>query len=190
MNDTLSPGFAAPVADSQQCFRAIMDAMARPGRIARIGGVTPPSPLNIAAAATVLSLAGNETPLWLDPALNACRSWIAFHAGSVFCPLAQAVFALTAELPDLEALNAGTHEEPETSATVIVQVASLSAGKSWRLSGPGLREPVTLTVDGLPDDFAARWQRNRGQFPRGIDLVLCAGDALTALPRTVLVEDI
>ena len=78
---------------------------------------------------------------------------------------------------------------PETSATVILQVASLTAGRRFVLEGPGLREPTDLRVDGLPADFAAIWQRNHALFPRGIDLILCAGDRLTALPRSVTVKE-
>jgi alpha-D-ribose 1-methylphosphonate 5-triphosphate synthase subunit PhnH len=47
-----------------------------------------------------------------------------------------------------------------------------------------------LTVDGLPRDFVSIWRRNHALFPCGIDLVLCAGDRLTALPRTVTVEEL
>jgi alpha-D-ribose 1-methylphosphonate 5-triphosphate synthase subunit PhnH len=92
-------------------------------------------------------------------------------------------------LPDLDRLPAGTHESPETSATVICQVRSFDHGSTFRLSGPGLREPASLTVDGLPRDFVSIWRRNHALFPRGIDLILCMGDRLTALPRTVSIEE-
>jgi alpha-D-ribose 1-methylphosphonate 5-triphosphate synthase subunit PhnH len=51
-----------------------------------------------------------------------------------------------------------------------------------------LREDALLAVTGLPPDFAAIWQRNRSGFPLGVDLMLCAGTTLAALPRTVTVE--
>jgi alpha-D-ribose 1-methylphosphonate 5-triphosphate synthase subunit PhnH len=34
------------------------------------------------------------------------------------------------------------------------------------------------------------WRRNHALFPRGVDLILCAGDKLTALPRTVAIEEV
>jgi alpha-D-ribose 1-methylphosphonate 5-triphosphate synthase subunit PhnH len=190
MSETIFPGFADPVTDAQRCFRAVLDAMARPGHMATVSGVAPPAPFRAAFAAAVLTLVDHETPVWLDPSAQACADWIGFHTGAAFRPILEAEFALALALPDLATLNAGTHEAPETSATVILQVASLSAGRIYRLAGPGLREPAVLRVDGLPEDFVAQWRRNHTLFPRGIDLVLCAGDALTALPRTVQIEEV
>lgn len=190
MNAGLEAGFADPVPDAQRCFRAVLDAMAHPGRIARATGVTAPSPLGTAAAAVVLTLVDHETPLWLDPDAGTARKWIEFHCGAqVVAEPGACGFALALSLPDLGRLPAGSHESPETSATVICQVESFATGKAFRLSGPGLREPALLTVKGLPRDFVSIWLSNHALFPRGIDLVLCAGDRLTALPRTVSIEE-
>jgi alpha-D-ribose 1-methylphosphonate 5-triphosphate synthase subunit PhnH len=97
---------------------------------------------------------------------------------------------LALSLPDLTRLAAGSHESPETSATLICQVSSFESGAAYRLSGPGLREPSMMTVKGLPPGFVSIWRRNHALFPRGIDLILCAGDRLTALPRTVSIEEV
>jgi alpha-D-ribose 1-methylphosphonate 5-triphosphate synthase subunit PhnH len=164
----------------------VLDAMARPGHVHEVSGVTAPRPLCSAAGAILLTLVDHETRLWLDPAAHATRPWLAFHTGAPVVPaIDQAMFAMALSLPDLPALPPGTDEVPESSATVILQVQSLSSGVRFVLSGPGLREPAELAVDGLPGDFAAIWARNHALFPRGIDLVLCAGDHLAALPRSV-----
>jgi alpha-D-ribose 1-methylphosphonate 5-triphosphate synthase subunit PhnH len=169
----------------------VLDAMSRPGKIATVTGLTAPAPLHVAAGAVLLTLADHETPLWLDPDTERARRWIEFHCGApIVSDPSVCGFALALSLPDLGELPAGTHESPETSATVICQVRAFSSGRSFRLSGPGLREPSTLTVDGLPRDFVSIWHRNHALFPRGIDLILCAGDQLTALPRTVAIEEI
>jgi alpha-D-ribose 1-methylphosphonate 5-triphosphate synthase subunit PhnH len=185
MNADLTPGFADPVAGAQSCFRAVLDAMARPGRVMSVAGVSAPTPLCDAAAAVLLTLVDHETPLWLDPDAEAARSWIAFHTGAP--PSNDPVFVLALSLPDLAALPAGTDEMPETSATVILQVTGLGSGRRLMLEGPGLRSPTELRVDGLPEDFVSIWQRNHALFPRGVDLILCAGRDLAALPRSVSV---
>jgi len=191
MNTGLEAGFADPVHDAQGCFRAVLDAMSHPGRIARAAGVTSPPPLGAAVGAVLLTLVDHETPLWLDADAEAARAWIAFHCGApIVADQAVCGFAVALSLPDLDRLPAGTHESPETSATVICQVDAFDSGRTFRLSGPGLREPAKLAVKGLPRDFASIWRRNHMLFPRGIDLILCAGDQLTALPRTVSIEEV
>jgi alpha-D-ribose 1-methylphosphonate 5-triphosphate synthase subunit PhnH len=188
--DVALPGFADPVGQAQSCFRAVLDAMARPGTLVSAGdGVQPPAPLDPATGAVLLTLVDHDTPLWLDPVAATSRDWIAFHCGAGFTEApAHAAFALAVALPDLARLSAGTHEQPETAATLILQVGSLIDGTRYRLRGPGLRESAVLTVRGLPDDFVEIWQRNRAGFPLGVDIVLCAGATLAALPRSVTVE--
>lgn len=185
-------GFADPVADAQHCFRAVLDAMARPGALRRAGqGLVAPAPLDPATAAVLLTLVDNETPLWLDTQwLQPVRDWIAFHCGAACIDdPGGAAFAACRRLPDFARLPAGSHESPESAATVILQVTSLDSGMRYALRGSGLAGVGVLTVDGLPSDFAVIWQANHARFPRGVDLVLCAGTQLTALPRSVTVSE-
>jgi alpha-D-ribose 1-methylphosphonate 5-triphosphate synthase subunit PhnH len=188
--DVTLPGFADPVGQAQAAFRAVLDAMARPGTLQSAGeGLTPPAPLDLATAAVLLTLVDHDTPFWLDPVTERARDWLAFHCGAGFTDApADAAFALALALPDLALLSPGTHEQPETAATLIVQVGSLTLGTRYRLRGPGLRTTNTLTVSGLPTDFVEIWQRNRAGFPLGVDVVLCAGTTIAALPRSVTVE--
>jgi alpha-D-ribose 1-methylphosphonate 5-triphosphate synthase subunit PhnH len=187
----LTPGFADPVLGAQGCFRALLEAMARPGRPQRVAGpATPPLPLGPAAAAALLTLADADTPVWTD-AGAAAEAWLRFHAG---CPLvadpAAAAFLLATGMPPaLAALAQGSEEEPHRSATLVLQVAVLQEGIGWRLTGPGIDREHRLRVHGLPADFATQWAANRAGFPRGVDVVLCAGDWLAALPRTTRIEE-
>ena len=184
------PGFADPAGQAQATFRAVLDAMARPGQLRQAGeGLSVPAPLDRATAAVLLTLVDNETPLWLDPAAAPARDWLAFHCGAAITEApGKAAFALALSLPDLSSLPAGSHEAPEISATLILQVAALGSGVSYRLSGPGLRAPSLLAVSGLPAGFALLWQQNHALFPGGVDIVLCAGTTLAALPRSVAIE--
>jgi alpha-D-ribose 1-methylphosphonate 5-triphosphate synthase subunit PhnH len=93
-------------------------------------------------------------------------------------------------MPELSTLPAGTHETPESAATLVLQVNAFGRGRKYRLAGPGLREPMLLSVDGLPAGFTSAWQENHALFPRGVDIVLCAGSSLAALPRSVTLREI
>ncbi len=134
------PGFADPVLESQACFRAVLDALARPGTLHEAGvGLVPPAPLVPAAAAVLLTLVDGETQLWMAPEFVPARDWVNFHCGTVPVAAADtAAFVLAAGLPDLAALEAGSDEQPDASATVILQVAAFGRGRRLCLTGPGL----------------------------------------------------
>jgi len=186
---TLHPGFADPVLDSQACFRAVLDAMSRPGQIAALAFPDPPPPLDPATAAVLLTLVDAETPVWLDGAASAAREWVAFHCGATPAPPMQAMFGVALHPVPLAGFQAGTDDAPELGATLVLQVAALGRGRKLRLSGPGIATVATLLVDGLAEGFVAEWATNHALFPRGIDLILCAGTQVAALPRSVQVME-
>ena len=182
----LHSGFADPVRDSQAVFRAVLDAMARPGHVHAVAApAEPPPPLDRATAAVLLTLIDAETPLWMDGRADAAREWTAFHCGATPAEPGHASFAVALQMPLLSTFSPGSDEEPESSATLILQVHAIGEGATLTLSGPGLATPGTLAVRGLPDDFIGQWEANRRKFPRGVDLILCAGERLAALPRTI-----
>jgi alpha-D-ribose 1-methylphosphonate 5-triphosphate synthase subunit PhnH len=187
---SLTPGFADPVLDGQAAFRAVLDAMSRPGRIRRAGSaLRPPAPLSQAAAAVLLTLADADTGFAHDAGSDA-ESWLRFHCGMKLVPQADATFVLAAgTAPPLTALAQGSEEEPQGGATLVIQVAGLVEGEGWRLTGPGIEAEHRLRVDGAPAGFVAAWAANRAGFPCGVDVVLCAGDRLAALPRSVMIAE-
>ena len=188
-------GFADPVLDSQRVFRAVLDAIAHPGRVLTLPGPdTPPAPLGGASAGVCLTLLDFETPLWLDAvaATAGAQEYLRFHCGVPLVETpAQARFALIADpasMPGLQAFDAGTDERPDQSATLVVQVGALLVGTGRRLSGPGIDGEARLGVEGRPPGFWDAVRANAARFPRGVDLILCAGDQIAALPRTTRVE--
>jgi alpha-D-ribose 1-methylphosphonate 5-triphosphate synthase subunit PhnH len=193
----LEGGFAEPVLEAQATFRAVMDAMARPAGIVRIGpNATPPAPLTPLAGAIACTLMDADTPVWLDPLLSgseAVRAWLGFHTGTRFASAPdEATFALfgdPAGMPPLDQFAQGTQEYPDRSTTLILQLESLESGPPLTFRGPGIKREATIAPRGLPADFAAQWAENTRRFPRGVDLILTAGDALACLPRSArLVE--
>lgn len=189
-------GFAEPVLDAQAAFRAVMDAMARPGTASTLAGkATPPAPLSATAATVALTLCDHDTPVWLDPALKgsaAVTAWLGFHTGAPLASTpAEAHFALVADTATLIALEnfaQGGQDYPDRSATLILQVDSLDGGAPLRLEGPGIETAATLAPTPMPRHFVEQWRQNSGRFPRGVDLVLAAPGKLACLPRTTRIS--
>ena len=192
----LAPGFADPPLEAQGVFRLVLDAMARPGRIATLAEdlPTPPAPLDDAAFALALTLVDFETPLWLDAKLAApdVIENLRFHCS---CPIveqpAAATFALFGDatrMPALSTFSLGNPNYPDRAATLIVQVDGLAEGEGWTLTGPGIREEARLRVLGLPGDFAEQVHANLLGFPNGVDLIFSHGRRLACLPRTTMLE--
>jgi alpha-D-ribose 1-methylphosphonate 5-triphosphate synthase subunit PhnH len=190
----LTPGFADPVLESRATFRAILDAMAHPGRVVTLDCILdPPSRLAIASSATCLTLLDFETPLWTDlPTGASAISWLQFHCGiSIVNDPSEAHFALvtdTSAMPSLTRFNMGTDEYPESSATLIVQVDHLGPENGKRLTGPGIEKFSSIQVSGLPSRF---WEERKIQsavYPLGLDVIFTNECKIAALPRTTIVE--
>jgi alpha-D-ribose 1-methylphosphonate 5-triphosphate synthase subunit PhnH len=192
----VAPAFADPVLDAQVTFRAVLRAISYPGRIVPVClGSVPPAPLVPAAAAIALTLFDLDTPVWLDAACARpdVHSFLTFHCG---CPITAdprlarfAVIAAPERGVDWGAFDAGTDEAPEISATLIVQTGGLEGESGRRLAGPGIETESRLEVRGLPESFWAWRQRQEAAFPRGVDVVFVAPQAVAALPRTTRVGD-
>ncbi len=186
--------FSDPVLSSQAVFRAALAALSRPGRIQSVPhdaqqppGATP------AAAALLLALLDPDCTVWLAPRLagGAVSAWLRFHTGCrIVSQPAAARFAWSDadQLPLLQQFALGSEFEPEISTTCVVQVKALDERCGWRLSGPGIPGRQRLAVAGLGAGFLAQWQANHNLFPRGIDVLLCAGQFLAALARTTAIE--
>jgi len=193
----LTAAFADPVLSAQATFRAILNAMARPGSLQPVGvALSPPPPLKKGSAAVALTLCDQDTPVWLDAELRASVSvceWLSFHCG---CPLvgdpATAAFAFAdrpAKAPAFETFNIGTADYPDRSTIIVLQVDTLWSGRGLVLSGPGIRDRSTLSAAPLPSDIGDRLARNRSLFPQGVDLILATHDAIAALPRSLRVVE-
>lgn len=206
--DTCSPaalaqmgrGFTNPVHDAQQVFRAVLDAMSRPGSLHRLSSnlLEPlqPGALPRGLAAVLLTLLDAETTLALHDAFGTSAPYLRFHTGARLRPLdGEAMFAVQpAPLADAslwQVLGDGTDEAPHLGATLVVEVPALQAvdpappnTTRVALRGPGIRDRRTLLVGGLHTDFWRARIAREADFPRGIDLLLTCGDTLAAIPRT------
>jgi alpha-D-ribose 1-methylphosphonate 5-triphosphate synthase subunit PhnH len=193
----LARAFADPVIGSQRIFRAVMDAMARPGTVVPlVHDLEPPPPLSPGAAALALTLCDYETPVWLDRPLAEATdvaAWLRFHTGAPLADDPQAAsFALVADAADLPAFDAfalGSMEYPDRATTLILPVENFTAGRPLALSGPGIAGIREFVAAPLPADIVTRLAANRALFPRGIDLLLVTANAVAALPRSTRVAE-
>lgn len=189
----VKPAFSNPVFAAQSTFRAVLDALSRPGEVRHLlSTVEVPLPLTPAMAAIALTLLDHDTPVWLDAALAAApdvSAWIRFHTAAPITALPeQSAFAFVREqmrLPRIESFNLGTAEYPDRSTTVVVHIDSWNSGPVLHLAGPGIKRERRFAPGPLPSDMAERLRANRAFFPRGVDLLLVAEDSLAALPRSI-----
>lgn len=187
----LARGFSDPVHEAQAAFRAVMDALARPGRVRRLPtGLAPPAPLTPELAAVALTLTDADTPVWLDAPLAAnpaVAAFLRFHTGApIVARPAEASFALISDpaaCPGFADFAQGTPDYPDTSATLVLALARLSEG-GLGFEGPGIPGRIRLDAVPLPEDWTARLVANHAGFPRGLDLVLTAPGLVAGLPRS------
>jgi alpha-D-ribose 1-methylphosphonate 5-triphosphate synthase subunit PhnH len=182
------PGFQDPIHDSQQTFRALLDALARPGLPQSIPQVAAPSGLVSGCAAAALTLLDLETTVWLQPGLSkAVHGWLLFHTGCKFTDHPHtADFALIWDvkaLPNLDSFHWGHPEYPEASTSLLLQLPNLSGGDSITLRGPGILREVDVGIP-VADDFWVQWQAMTACYPIGLDSWCFSGNQVLGLPRT------
>jgi alpha-D-ribose 1-methylphosphonate 5-triphosphate synthase subunit PhnH len=188
----LPAGFADKVLSAQSTFRSVMEAMARPGSVQRVtASIGTPPPIMRGLAASALTLFDHDTPIWLDEKMSETMDvarWLKFHSGApIVADTSISAFALVGDagaLPDLDRFALGSNEYPDRSTTLILQVASLTQGPAYELRGPGIDGSAVLNATFEPKDLFDRLSINATLFPRGIDVVLVADDAIVAIPRT------
>jgi alpha-D-ribose 1-methylphosphonate 5-triphosphate synthase subunit PhnH len=132
-----------------------------------------------------------DTPLWIDPSgsSEAILAYLRFHCGS---PMAadpgEAAYAILGDghaTPELSRFCQGDPSYPDQSATVIIQVESLSNLQGTRLKGPGIESEIRLHATGINRAFWTELKQNNEQFPLGVDVLLVSPAAICGLPRTV-----
>jgi alpha-D-ribose 1-methylphosphonate 5-triphosphate synthase subunit PhnH len=141
----------------------------------------------------VLLTLATTTPVWLsgraveryrqpEPAFSYRRAAGGTAAAGGLCRGRR-----TNQREQLNALSEGTAVAPETSATLILQVSSLSGGRMLRLTGAGIADE-RMVAPQLPDCIIHELTERPHPFPLGIDLILTCGERLLAIPRTTHVE--
>lgn len=194
---TLGRGFDEPAHAAQQVFRALLEAMSRPGRIQTLPAdvlddIEPPG-LGRGLTALLLTLLDAETSAWLGAPLasRAAADYLRFHTGVRMHDTPDtAAFAVVGALsaqPDLwSRLMRGSDAAPQEGATLIVELPALHDGTAAPLAlrGPGIADVHRLSAGGLDPRFWTARESLQNEYPRGVELILVCGDRIAALPRT------
>ena len=191
----LLPGFESPALQSQQAYRILLDAWARPGRVVTFSGLkNAPEGWNTAASMIALTLCDFDTPVWLSGTHAVSTDWLKFHCG---CRLvddeslkdAAFVFAEAETLNDLKAFNRGTALSPEHGATLVISVEDQSSVRnSMKLTGPGIETQQIVEGFSLPERIYEERAGMRRLYPAGLDFILTKADQAVCIPRTVSIE--
>jgi alpha-D-ribose 1-methylphosphonate 5-triphosphate synthase subunit PhnH len=86
----------------------------------------------------------------------------------------------------LAPLRIGTLAYPDESTTLFAPTR-FGVGQGLRLTGPGIKDSVTIALDGVDPSF---WQMRAQaiRYPLGFDVYLVDGDRVIGLPRSTKIE--
>ena len=184
-----APTMSVPAQEEQATFRALLDAMARPGTIQSL----PPRRVEDGewggALLVLQALLDHEVTFHVLSEQSLPHEQLLRRTGARSAALEQADFVLTrggGAVAAIEEAREGGFEEPERSATVIVLADSLNGdGVALTLSGPGIESTSMLAVEGLPAAAFEALRRRTVTFPEGVDVILVdTAGQVVAVPRS------
>lgn len=183
----LHPGYSDPVDQAQLCFRAVLQALARPGSVHALSALPPSVALSDALRHLLLTLTDNTTAVWWQNPNEAAQAWLRFHTSApVATEPQQARFAVIDEplrMPHLSQFAQGTDAAPEESTTLLVELPQWSTETALWATGPGINGRTALP-SAMPNTFWEDWNAQATHFPCGVDVVFACHTEIMGLPRT------
>jgi alpha-D-ribose 1-methylphosphonate 5-triphosphate synthase subunit PhnH len=182
------------VADQEQrAFRALLDAMARPGTVHALPAARAADGAWGSALVVLQCLLDHEVTFAVEADDRSVHEQILRRTGARSAAVAAADYVLADAahaLDVIELASEGYFEEPERSATVVVRVEAIGTGALRAvLSGPGIETVQPLAIAGL-DAAALRALIDRNAvYPTGIDAIIVDPQGRVAcLPRSTRIE--
>jgi alpha-D-ribose 1-methylphosphonate 5-triphosphate synthase subunit PhnH len=181
-----------PVHETRATFRALVDAMSRPGTVQSL-------PVTPADRAVLATLVDHEVTVHTrDDDLRAALSTEGRLSEAAFED-ADIIHVRSTTNGRICNADRGTLTEPSGGATVVYAVEQLMENAErdtadadrWTqlsLSGPGVPDVRSLTVTGLATDEFVALADAQSTFPRGVDAILATDATVAALPRSVALE--
>lgn len=100
-------------------------------------------------------------------------------------------FFATSSLTGLSGIPTGSREAPEEGATVVIEIDAISeecGSLCVEATGAGLLAARRVFFSGLNKGVITDHMALRESYPCGVDLLLCAGKKVLALPRHLRLE--
>ncbi len=185
------------VFDCQQIFKALMNALARPGHIETM-------------APQIEKLETDHAAL-LAAGLTLLDNWRSFYVCGDAPELAQELKEMTYGVPAepekadyvflprgyqnqksiremLESVKIGTLPEPHKSATLFIELDQLCGGPETTLTGPGINGAITVTLPEEGRQWLVERQAMAFEFPCGVELYFITPQGqIMGIPRKIKV---
>lgn len=196
VQETFKESGFSDVFDSQKNFRAIMDAMSRPGKIKKLTEhkfINYPDNFN-PYVLSVLKTLGDNSVSFCAP-IDALGY---IEVNTLMTPKSYKnadypVFYGDCYLKEMVNVKTGTAEFPEDSATLTIPVWEIKEGTlfdlSVRLKGPGIKEFNDITIKGLDIRYIEAIKELNSSYPLGVDVILVGpGGSIACISRTTKLE--
>ncbi|ALX50019.1 phosphonate C-P lyase system protein PhnH [Lentibacillus amyloliquefaciens] len=188
------------VHDLQNVYRQLLDSMARPGKINELLKEPERSNENLpcfdATLLTALTLLDGEVTFYIISGQQAelADKFSSYTlAKQTEIDEADFIFAMQdapiqAILEGLDCCKCGSLENPQHSATWLIESNTLTNDPSVTLTGPGIQHYETLQTE-VPQTIWAKRNAISQEFPLGIDMIFIDDKARTAcVPRSTIVD--
>jgi alpha-D-ribose 1-methylphosphonate 5-triphosphate synthase subunit PhnH len=187
------------VHDSQQIFRTLVIALAFPGTVRKLKSASlaidrPRIEFILQPFLTLLDFETNYCVVAHDKALQEeVSQYIEINTNSHPKQMEQADFVLCLEAGmdgNFAKLKRGTLPHPDHSTTIFYLVEEICSppqnkGVTISLSGPGIEEEQSLSVNGLALSELEQWRECRHDYPMGIDIYLVSwAGSIIGIPRS------
>ncbi|NOQ33693.1 MAG: phosphonate C-P lyase system protein PhnH [Methanosarcinales archaeon] len=178
--------------DSQRIFRALLDAMANPGRIIALPGIDiKPPAANRYPLLLLMTLLDHEVSFCvMGGAQTQVTEYLKTNTGSKESRLEDSDFILVCGGSShglIQSARVGTLEYPDESATVIYDLDSIGNDGGdvlFELSGPGIADKRMIGTSGIEQNEIEDVLAMR-DYPLGLDLIFSdKAGRIVCIPRS------
>lgn len=187
MPHSLMAAPAQPAQLMQKTFRAALTALSEPARAVPVPVIQAPEGVTPALWALVLTLLDQDVALYWPGASETIRANVLFHTGVKWVEDPQCAdwVVLHADAPEslaiLDAVSIGTHERPDTGASILFITGEETT--DVLVEGPGLKSPTEQRLP-LSEALAYRLGQQAKSYPLGFDSYFVSEQSVLGMPRS------